>query len=80
MTRIARKPAKFEVVLVLHLAVAFVAALTRPVCAQTGDEWIGKRVITKTGVILRVGKSLVDDRSDAARKDARTYRVEQVIY
>ncbi len=54
--------------------------------AQTKDPWIGKRVITHYGTVLRVGNQVVDDEtrgthlnvSGRDRKLVRVYRVEQV--
>ena len=51
---------------------------------QNGQEWIGRRVITKFGAVLRVGKQVVDNEKlentarGGVRGVDRIYRVEQV--
>src|ERR1700733_8101434 len=54
--------------------------------AQDKDPWIGKRVFTQYGTVLKVGDVVVDDEGRGAdllasgrqRRDCRIYRVEHV--
>jgi tetratricopeptide (TPR) repeat protein len=55
-----------------------------PASAQNGDGWIGQRIFTKFGTVLKVGKAVVDDEKKEAspsggeRRDQRLYRVQKV--
>ena len=58
----------------------------RPASAQGGskNERLGKRVITKSGAVLKVGNTIVDNEKPESgfagglRTDRRVYRVEHV--
>jgi tetratricopeptide (TPR) repeat protein len=62
------------------------ATMTTLAHAQAPDSWIGKRVFTQYGAVLKVGNVVVDDEgrsadmaaSGKARRSVRTYRVERV--
>jgi tetratricopeptide (TPR) repeat protein len=62
------------------------ATMTTLAHAQGPDSWIGKRVFTQYGAVLKVGNVVVDDEgrsadmaaSGKARRSVRTYRVERV--
>jgi tetratricopeptide (TPR) repeat protein len=47
-------------VLILAVAAAFVVAEV-PARAQANEPWVGRRVITKYGAVLKVGERVVDD-------------------
>jgi tetratricopeptide (TPR) repeat protein len=58
------------------------SSITAQSLAQDGKEWVGQRVVTKFGAVLRVGKQVVDDDALAnsgsgMRNHSRIYRVEQ---
>ena len=40
-----------------------VAAIGGPALAGEGQAWLGRRVITKFGAVLRVGKQVIDQES-----------------
>ena len=63
------------------LAMAFGPAIV----ARADDPWVGRRVITRYGAVLKVGRQVVDDegRGRASSRGIdqrifRVYRVEQV--
>ena len=66
-------------VIVFAAVLVMVPRLSR---AQTGDSWLGKRVITRYGAVLRVGTQVVDDedrgKNLARRKERNTFRVYRV--
>jgi hypothetical protein len=61
-------------------------AIVGMVTAQTKDPWIGRRVFTQFGAVLKVGNNVVDDEGRTASltvsghewKSSRVYRVEHV--
>jgi tetratricopeptide (TPR) repeat protein len=67
-----------------RLAVAFVIVAGIGHQAEGEDSWQGRRVITKFGTVLRVGKRVVDDEKrepdarGSERRLSRVYRVERV--
>jgi tetratricopeptide (TPR) repeat protein len=63
--------------------VAVISTLAAPAVAQEKDPWIGKRVFTVSGTVLRVGNTVVNDEGrtadiNASGKDRRTVRVYRV--
>jgi len=66
-------------VIVFAAVLVMVPRLSR---AQTGDSWLGKRVITRYGAVLRVGTQVVDDedrgKNLARGKERNTFRIYRV--
>ena len=71
-------------VLIGSLLAWVVAAIGGPALAGEGQAWLGRRVITKFGAVLRVGKQVIDQESfdeigaRGSRRLNRTWRVEQI--
>ncbi len=73
---------------VFGLLAVMLVAMARPAAlpAQEGEEWVGKRVFTRFGTVLKIGGQVVDDEKREAnlalsgrnRRVIRVYRVEQV--
>jgi tetratricopeptide (TPR) repeat protein len=65
------------------LLAVLVSASGQRALAQDGQEWVGKRVITKSGAVLRVGKQIVEGEdaenlTGGPTSGNRLYRVERV--
>ena len=45
----------------LHYALVVALLSAAQVPAQEAESWVGKRVITRFGTVLRVGNRVVDD-------------------
>jgi tetratricopeptide (TPR) repeat protein len=64
-------------------ALLALSLVLRPAEAQRPDPWIGQRIITKFGAVLRVDNQIVDNQKRAGRArggeraQARVYRVER---
>jgi tetratricopeptide (TPR) repeat protein len=65
-------------------ALAMLATFPVATSAQVGQEWVGKRVITRFGAVLQADGLVVDDEKlenrsrGGQRREFRIYRVEQV--
>ena len=74
----------WTIVLAGPLLALIVSATAQRSLAQTDQDWIGKRVVTKFGTVLRVGKEVVDDLKlenadrGVIRRLSRIYRIEHV--
>ena len=70
----------------LRACMAAILAMVGLAQAQAPDPWIGKRVFTQYGTVLKVGNQVVDDEGRSAsltasgkdRSISRVYRVEHV--
>ncbi len=82
MNSSARRRGLFGALCGLLAGPVFVALGFGPVCAQSVNDWAGKRVVTKTGAKLRIGNIIVDDEKSGndrlRRTDRCVYRVEQI--
>ena len=85
MNTSARRRGRFGAVLRLFLGWSVIAFLgTQSAWAQPGSEWVGQRVVTKSGAVLRVGDSVVagenagSKRHDGQRMDGCVFLVEYV--
>ena len=79
----ASQASRFGKIIVVLAVLAFVRG--ERLHAQTENNWIGRRVITQFGTVLRVGNQVVDDagrgKQLARRKNRQAflvYKVEQV--
>jgi hypothetical protein len=84
MSKIVRRRKSFGPILGLLLGASFLALGSRPAAAQARNEWLGQRVITKSGAELRIGYTIVasekpgSENRGGRRMDACVFRVEHV--